>query len=102
MCLHIIKKLRFLNGSVKQNWACGHALEMWVQHETTVKGHPFNSQWALGGRRVHFLLILFLHGTGKGGDLDTQSEGSNVELSQTQLSNLGLAGYETEKPRTES
>lgn len=51
--------------------------------------------------RVHFLLIL-LHRAGKDGDLDTQSEGSNVELSQTPLSNLGLAGYGTQKSRTKS
>jgi hypothetical protein len=51
---------------------------------------------------VHFLLILLLHRAGKDGDLDTQSEGSSVELSQTQLVNLGLVGYETKKLRAES
>lgn len=34
-------------------------------------------------------------------NLDTQSAGSNVELSQMRLSNLGWPGYGTKKPRAE-
>lgn len=44
----------------------------------------------------------FQHIAGKDGDLDTQSEGNNAELSQTQLSNLGLASSRTKKARAES
>lgn len=42
------------------------------------------------------------HKAGKDGDLDTQSEGNNAELSQTQLSNLGMVSSRTEKARAES
>lgn len=42
------------------------------------------------------------HRAGKDGDLDTQSEGNSAELSQTQLTNVGLASSRPERARAES